>query len=289
MSVPVKVNLMGDTMNKVYAGKMEKHNRQVDADLLEAKEALLKEERAIDSEIAAAGKRYDQNNKNKQQLIEVRRKKVTFLAQKEVRTQALEKLYEAKKKPTEASKIKLCAFFYKNFFSGDASPEESLYNAMILVILLMFEALPAIIRLKLDSGDYLKKVSHLNQISREIELKRERLETGIFKEEIEPTNLEEAFNKLDLLKELEEASQDGLSENRDALIKKAKQLRGDDSPYNLSVPDTFSNPPPTYETPSEAKPSLAPERMPKENSEVKSDSVKKNDKNDFPKFDYSKD
>ncbi len=286
MSVPVKVNLMGDTMNKVFADKMEMHNRQVDADLLEAKEVLLKEERAIDSELAEAGKRYDQNNKNTQQLIEVRRKKKNFLGQKETRTQALEQLYEAKKKPTEASKIQLCAFFYRNFFNGEASPEESLYNAMILVILLMFESLPAIIRLKLESGDYLKKVDHQTQISRKIERKRERIETGIFNQEFEAKNMEGAFDELDLLKKLEEASRGGLSENREALIMKAKQLQRDDKAGNLSVPNVASNAASSSEAPSEPKPPSTSEEAPKESTETKPDLLKKNDKNNFPKFDY---
>ena len=286
MSVPVKVNLMGDTMNKVFADKMEMHNRQVDADLLEAKEVLLKEERAIDSELAEAGKRYDQNNKNTQQLIEVRRKKKNFLAQKETRTQALEKLYEAKKKPTEASKFKLCGFFFVNFFNGEASPEESLYNAMILVILLMFESLPAIIRLKLESGDYLKKVDHQTQISREIERKRERIETGIFNEEFEAESMGCAFDKLDLLKELEEASRGDLSENREALIEKAKQLKRDDKADDLSVQDIASNAASNSEASSEPKPSSTGEKTPTESTETKPGLLKKNDKNNFPKFDY---
>jgi hypothetical protein len=272
MAVPVKVKLMGDTINKVYANKIEKQNRHVDSDLLKAKEVIFKEEQAINSELAAAGKRYDQNNKNTQQLTELRRKKKSFLAQKEMKIQELEKLFEAKKKPIEASKIQLCAFFYKNFFSGDSSPEESLYNGMILIILLMFESLPAIIRLKLDSGEYLKKVDHRNMMTRKVGLKRERLETQIYNGEVDSENLEEAFNSLDLLKELEIASQDDSSQNRGALIEKAKQIKGNKVPTGLPAPIV---------TTVEVSP-------PDKNLKIDSSIQKKKDNNDFPKFDYSK-
>jgi len=143
---------------------------------------------------------------------------------------------------------------------------------MILIILLMFESLPAIIRLKLDSGEYLKKVDHRNMMTRKVGLKRERLETQIYNGEVDSENLEEAFNSLDLLKELEIASQDDSSQNRGALIEKAKQIKGNKVPTGLPAPIV---------TTVEVSP-------PDKNLKIDSSIQKKKDNNDFPKFDYSK-
>ena len=272
LSVPVKVKLMGDTIHKVYEEKIEAYNLQIDAELLKAKEIIFREEQAIDSELAEAGKRYDQNNKNTQHLVELRRKKKNFLAQKEAKLQGLEKLYEAKKKPIEVSKVQLCAFFYKNYFSGNSSPEESLYNAMILLILLMFEALPAIIRLKLEDSKYLAKIEHRNLMIRKAEDEREAVEVKILRGNMTPEELLLALDQAEYLEELETASRHGLSKNREALIGKVRHVEA----HNASIELPASTVPPTTVSPSV--------------NNLKADPCLPNkDNNNFPKFDYSKD
>jgi len=66
LAVPVKVKLMGDSIQTVYLKQIEEYNLDINDQLLQAKQLIYKEEEAINDQIARAGKRLDKNSKNTQ-------------------------------------------------------------------------------------------------------------------------------------------------------------------------------------------------------------------------------
>ena len=249
---------MGESLEQVYLAELGKHNLQVDERLLAEKNAIFREENAINTAIARAGERYDQDKSHSQALTELRRKKQAFLENKEIRIVELEKMYASQKLPLEVSKIELCAFFFKNFFAGHSSPKETLYNMMILVFLLMFEALPAVVRLKLENGKYLAKIEHHRSMRSKADNEIESVEHEILNLDGDLNDLSYKLEKARLWRELEAASKSGFRDT-DRLINLAKEL--------------------TNNKAKNAGPSKSTVKSEPKSKEAKS--------NDFPTFDYS--
>lgn len=221
VAVPLKIKFMGEALEQRYLEGIQAENLEVEKEMNNAKEAIYQEEKEIMATIQAAGTTYDQTG-GTQELAEARRAKTSFLANKEQRLAAIEKLYGAKMKSVEGvTKLDLAAYFFTNMFSK-SSPKELFVNLSVFILLLLIEALPAIVRLKLDEGKYLAKIVHQKQMREKADNEIEGMEKQI----LDMKGLEDLPNKLEKIrvwKELDKASEGGFQDT-DKLIELSQQL-----------------------------------------------------------------
>lgn len=250
---------MGEGLEQRYLEDIQAYNIEVERSLMIEKNGIYEEEKEIMNEIKRAGATYDKTKKS-QGLVEARRAKDAFLANKDERIKSLEKIYAAKMKPIEVTKLDLAAHFFTNMFDK-SSPKELFINLTVFVLLLLIEALPAVVRLKLEDGKYLSKIVHQKHMRDKADVEVESIENQILSME-GLDDLPSKLEKVRIWKELEDASKRGFQDT-DRLIELAKEYK-----------QKHESPPPPPPKTEEKKVAT------NDNSRQKS--------NDFPKFDYSK-
>ena len=134
----------------------------------------------------------------------------------------LEELYKAKKKPLEVTKLDLAAYFFTNMFSKSSS-KELFINLTVFILLLLIEALPAVVRLKLEDSKYLSVVSHQKKLRDKTDTEMEAIENQII-EMKDFDVLPEKLRVIQIRQKLEEASKGGF-QNIEELLKLAKELK----------------------------------------------------------------
>jgi hypothetical protein len=261
MAVPLKVSVIGEDLSDVVKQDIRQYNLDVDKKLLVVKQDIYDEEKEIMERITEAGRRYA-DSKNSQELVEARRAKESFDKQKEKRLEALDNTYNAFKKSEEVSRLDLASYYFTNMFSP-RSTKEFFINISVFFLLLLVEALPAIIRLKLESGEYLSKLKHEVAMQKRTDLEVEKLENELLSIE-DLKAMPERLEKIKLWKALDDASKKGFSDT-DELYKLA----------SLYAKKAKENPPQTQSTPP------APSKSPKP-----SENGKPNSNDEFADFDY---
>lgn len=243
MAVPLKVSVVGDDLSDVVTQDIREFNLGVDKKLIAAKQIIYKEEKVINNKIVEAGKRYG-SSKNSQELVEARRAKEVFNEQKIERIAALDKTYNALKKSEKVSRLDLASYYFTNMFSP-RSAKEFFVNLSVFILLLLVEALPAILRLKLEDGEYLSKLKHEVSMQKVTEQEIETLEKQNMNIE-DLANLPKRLEKIRLLRALDKASKSKFSDEEiEALYNLASQYadKADKEKTPPSSPPTYSKPP----------------------------------------------
>ncbi len=135
---------------EIYQSDSRK-NSYVTAEMNEQIEKIHKEEMAIRKRIEEAGERI---NETKQPLIDARRSLKAFLETKEERIQNIRDSYKDKYVETTISDLDILVLQTKKFASGG---EGTLIAFILAFLFFIIEALPAILRLMLDQGDYMTR------------------------------------------------------------------------------------------------------------------------------------
>lgn len=218
MAVPLKISIVGEDLTQRLKLEIRDYNLDIDQQLMAAKQVIYNEEKGFMEDITEAGKNYART-KNTQELIEARRAKEVFDKQKEERLVSLENTYNAMKKTEEVTRLDLAAYYFTNMFNAQ-NPKDLFINLLVFILLLLVEALPAVLRLKLEDSEYLRKIGHNEGLTlktdREVELLEEELLT------IDDLDgLSEKIDKIHLWKLLENASKSRFS-NIDELREVAK-------------------------------------------------------------------
>ncbi len=140
-----------DTLSTELIQATEKSNANITIAMNRDIEKVEEEEREIRKRIEIAGLRI---NETKQPLIDARRSLAAFELNKEERLQRIREAYSPKYEDAQISDLTVLAQQAKKFASGG----EGTFIAVLLAFLFfIIESLPAILRIMLDDGDYMKR------------------------------------------------------------------------------------------------------------------------------------
>jgi len=253
VAVPLKIKFMGEGLEERFLADAKEYNITVEKDLMDEKQLIYNGENEVMQEVKKAGGVFDRTGKS-QALVEARRMRDAFLATKDERIAQLERMYESKKRPLKATNLDLAGYYFTHMFSRGSS-KELFVNLTVFILLLLIEALPPIVRLKLEDGKYVSKVIHKHQLKDKTDKEVETIEVDILQMDgLE--NLPDKLEKVRLWKELEKVSDDDFKDT-DRLINLTKQFN--------KKKETKQTPPPPPPPRQKAKP--------------------KN--NEYPEFDYN--
>jgi len=222
VAVPLKIEFMGDSIGKQYVATINAKNLEFDRLAAEAKSKIYEEERTIMASVKDAGDNFDKTSSS-QGLVEARRAKDAFLANKKSRLTEIENRFNAQKLPLEYSKLDLATSFFSNMFGG--STKDVFMNLTVLVILLFIEALPAAIRLKLENGNYIARTRHHQAMREKTDVEMEVIQEKIFKLE-DLDSLEDYVNEAAIRKQLETAFENDF-EDPQRLLELAQKIKRD--------------------------------------------------------------
>lgn len=257
VAVPLKIKFMGESLENQYLAGIKSFNLEIEKELMAEKQVILDEEAELHRMVQIASVEFSETGKS-QPLVEARRIRDAFLKEKDQRIAELETMYSNKMKPLEVTKLDQAAYFFTHMFSK-SSPKELFINLTVFIFLLLGEALPAIVRLKLENSKFLSKVIHKKMMSDKADAEIEEIEKSIFDlDSLE--GLEGKIDEISIWGELESVSKGGFRdvEKLKSLVEKYKAKKQVDS-------ENVAAPPP---------------------SDSEKDSNSKT--NSFPEFDYSK-
>jgi hypothetical protein len=151
-----------ETLSQELQQTTAKQNANTTIELNQAIEAIEKEEREILERIEIAGARI---NETKQPLIDARRSYSAFTGSKDERIQRIRDAYAPKFVEAQINDFAILTQQAKKFASGG----EGTFIAVLLAFLFfIIESLPAILRIMLDDGDYMKRFLASLYVMREL-------------------------------------------------------------------------------------------------------------------------
>lgn len=163
MAIPYKVHLSSDTLTLKIQQEITELNNDVNAELLAEEQLIYEQEEKLMAKVTKASGTYDATGKT-QQLTDARRELKSFQEKKDIILESLRQNFESKKKEADLSRISMAGYYLKNMFNTD-SPAELFINLFVFVLLLCLESMPALIRLLLNDGDYIRIKEHLEKVA----------------------------------------------------------------------------------------------------------------------------
>ncbi len=163
MAIPYKIKLSGDSLTMKIQQEVIEYNNAINTELLIEEQKIYLQEEELNAKVTAAGEYYDRTGKS-QRLVEARRERDAFLVKKEAVLQSLRDNYESRKREADLSNTALAGYYLKNMFST-SSPSELFINLFVFALLLCLESMPAIVRILLNNGDYVRIKEHLEKIA----------------------------------------------------------------------------------------------------------------------------
>lgn len=194
ITIPFKANQMHDVITEKIIHETELENADVRKVMLDKIEAIEEEGQKINEKMteASRNRQYDS-----QVFYDTRREQQAFNETKAQRIEDIKNTYEAMMKKPEVSKFDILGHYANNMFSKD-SPSELFINLAIIVFLIFLEASPAIVRLTVEGGEYMKKRDHIDALRKMINEKIRVLETKMIQED---KNIPEIAFQIAILKE----------------------------------------------------------------------------------------
>ena len=174
LMVPVKVDMMGeDVVISKMAEETEEHNLEIHKEFLAKKGEIEAREESFRAKVTTAGKNFDLTGKS-QQLIDARRELKAFESRKKTSIEELELHYDGMKKEPKTSKTSIASYYFLNMFNTD-DYEELFFDLLILILALLLETSPVLLRVVLNDGEYMRKKEEAIEYNNRINDKRRKL------------------------------------------------------------------------------------------------------------------
>jgi len=138
------------------------YNSDITADMNAELEKIETEKKEIMQRIEKAAAIYQQN---RQPLFDARRSMEAFLATEQGRKDRIREVYEPRFRQPSITNIDIMAFQSKKIFSGS---KESLVGLIMAFFFFTFEALPVLLRILLNQGDYMTRFAARLQLKRDL-------------------------------------------------------------------------------------------------------------------------
>ncbi len=223
VSIPIKMDLVGEDVIKQKLTEINQvDNERFEKELYRQKQEIYNEHKAIKEKVIRAAEQYDRTGKA-QQLSDARRLEAMFLETKDERIQALEKSAEMKMTKLTTSRVELAGYYAVNMFDL-SSPSELLINMIVLVLALLFETLPVLVRMGIEGGHFMRAKEHIENLSKKADEGIWEVDQELMEEEgIE--NLTELLLKRALKGEMKNQLRKNFSDTKN-LVDLAEQVKG---------------------------------------------------------------
>ncbi|MEO1263853.1 MAG: hypothetical protein AAFZ15_33920 [Bacteroidota bacterium] len=240
MAIPYKVNLSQNSITQKIEQEVEEFNNVIDAELLAEEKIIFQQEEELNSKVTEAGEYYDRTGKS-QRLIEARRERDAFLEKKELVLESLRDTYSSRKREADISNTALAGYYLKNMFST-SSPTELFINLFVFALLLCMESMPAIMRILLNNGEYIRIKEHLEKISKRADEKIWSIDEKLLSEN-GISNLPELLGTREVWKIMKSESKNDFSNSEEliALLQKANLLKKQPVLQKVQQEEEFPN------------------------------------------------
>lgn len=179
ISVPVKVKLAEDSLTSYITESTAKHNQDLREQVYEARKEIDDQLKEINSGIILASEKQNGKITQVQTLVELRRQKKELEETRDQKIADVEaSIADQFQKPDLSFMAQMSAFIDLTLNPSKGNDPIALFlNIVILLIFILTEALPSMLRMTLQKSNYIRAVEFKNALIKKIQGKIEEIQS----------------------------------------------------------------------------------------------------------------